>query len=280
MTRFTPTAISADDLETALAPAIGGERKVYVSEKVVGHVADITLPAEASGIMTLNSAYTLPDVGKHLVLVVDRAGARSTVTMVVTLNVILADSTVTTAVGTFTVPARSQVQFYSMPQGAAVDLLPQGAGNADKKIKTVSGVASVVGGAANNRFAILAPPDIDTEFYFVGCTNQSNFKLPIGKSLPIPCGLNPTAYVKRGRGESGSLNVIEKYSDYLLGLTRLNGFFATALVEVRKDERVLTDRFLVVNWRPMASPDIGDGDDIATATGEGDFSQFAIFTAR
>lgn len=281
MTRFTPASITADDLETALAPAIGGERKVYVSEETVDHVADIRQPEENSGIKTMNTAYALPAAGKHLAVIVDRAGARSANSvMSIQFNVTFADSSTGTATATFSIPARSANQKKSMPQGTAVDLLPDSGGNLLKKIKTLGEIAAVVGGDVNNRFVVVAVPDLDADFSFVGCTNQSNFKLPIGNSLPIACGLNPSAFVKRGRGEAGTLNVIEKYSDYLHGLTRMNGLFVTAVVELWKDERVLTDRFLLANWRPMASPEIGDGDDVATATGEGNFSMFGVFTAR
>lgn len=278
MSKYTPAAIEAADLEAALAPAIGGEAKVFISEDPFQVVADVRQPAIASGVMTLNTAFSLPAGGKDLALVVDRSGARSAVEMSVTLNVVFDDDSTGTVVATFDVPDRAPSQRYSFPQGAAVDFIGQG-GGANKKVKTVSSLQAVVGGAVNNRFEVIALPELES-YVLVGCTNQANFRLPVGNSLPIPCGLNPSRFTKRGRGEPGTLNVIEKYSDYLLGLTRTNGLFVTGMVEIQKDERILTDRFVVGSWRPMASPEIGDGEDIATANGEGNFSAFAIFTAR
>jgi hypothetical protein len=279
--RYNPTDIPSADLETALSPAIGGEAKVYVSETPWGSVGDVLMPAENSGILTLHNAYSLPGAGKDLALIVDRAGAVSAsgVLLEVTFNVTFDDNTGGTAKASYAIPGRAGNQGFSLPRGAAIDVIPVGGGNLAKKIKQVNFVTSVAGGAANNRFELVALPEL-ASYYLVGCTNQANFKLPVGSSLPIPCGLNPSRYTKRGRGEPGTLNVIEKYSDYLDGLTRLNGLFVTAMVEISKDERVLTDRFVLSHWHPMASPQIGDGDDIATADGEGNFSQFAVFTAR
>jgi hypothetical protein len=278
--RYNLTDIAAADLETALSPAIGGEAKVYVSETPWGSVGDVRQISETSGILALHTAYSLPSAGRDLALIVDRAGAPSAsgVLLEVTFAVQFDDSTMGTARASYTIPARAANQGWSLPRGTAIDVIPVGAPNLAKKIKAVYN-ASVTGGAANNRFELVALPE-QASYYLVGCTNQANFKLPVGSSLPIPCGLNPTRFTKRGRGEAGTLNVIEKYSDYLDGLTRLNGLFVTAMVEISKDERVLTDRFVLQNWHPTASPELGDGDDIATATGEGNFSQFAVFTAR
>lgn len=272
---FQPAAILPEDLEAALAPAIGGEHIVKVTEEPWGHVADLLQPEAASGVMTLDTGYELPDTGKVLQIMVDRSGARSSVEMSVTLGVTFADDTTGTATATFTIPDYVPNQSFNLPIGAGVEFIP----SVDKLIKLVNTVNSVVGGAVNNKFQIVALPNLDS-FVRVGCTDQANFKLPVGSSISIPCGLNPSRYTKRGRGEPGTLTVSERWTSYLTGLTRLNGFFCSAMVEIVKEERIVTDRIVVNRWRPMAGPNIGDGDDVVKADGEGSFSDFVVFTAR
>lgn len=273
---FQPLPIDAADLEAALAPAIGGEHIVKVSEQPWGHVADINQPAADSGVATMDVAYDLPNTGKILQLVVDRSGARSDAEMALTLNVTFDNDAPGTVTATFDVPERVPNQSFNFPQGAAAEFIPS---VPNRTVKAVLGVAGMVGGATANRFQIVALPDLSS-FVRVGCTDQANFKLPVGSSISIPCGLNPSRFTKRGRGEPGSLNVSERWTDYLTGLTRINGFFCSAMVEIIKEERILTDRFVVNNWRPMASPQIGDGDDVVKADAEGNFSDYAVFTAR
>lgn len=276
MSRQKPTDISAADLQIALDPEIGGEIKVYASYDPWVIAGQLTQPEENSGVLALEATFD-NNADRDFQVVVDRTGMRSDVELVISLNVRFADSTDGVAEATFAVPARSHNQKFSVGQGTAVDLIGTGDDSA-KKVKQILGVASVVGGEAGNRFQIVAVPDED-KFFLIGCTDEAGLTLPLGASLAIACGLNASAHVKRGRGEPGQLTVTEKYVDYMHGLGRLNGHFCTAKVEAYKDERVLTERIVVHKWKPMASPSAGEGDDTVTAQAQGNFQEFAVFTA-
>jgi hypothetical protein len=278
--RYEPDDIADSDLQVALDPSIGGENKVYASFEPVVVAGLITQPAAASGVLTIESTFdnTGGGTARDFQVVVDKTGARSEAEIAITLAVTFADDTNGLAVATFEIPDRSPNQMFSIGQGTAVDLVGTG-GNSAKKIKRIISVNTVVGGAANNRFRIVAYPE-EATFFLIGCTNEANLTLPVSKSLPIPCGLNGSAFVKSGRSDPGTLTVTEKYVDYMAGLGRVNGHFATAMVVCFKDERIVTERIVVGKWKPMASPQIGDGDDIVTQQAQGNFETFAIFTAK
>jgi hypothetical protein len=276
--RGLPTAISDADLQIAVDPVIGGEAKVYAAFTRIIDAGNIFQPAADDGELDLLPTFD-NNVARHYQVVVDRTGARSTEKIVLTFNVEDEDDNVTTATAEFPIPDRSLNQAFSVPQGAATDLIVTGSGNGSKKVKEITSLASIDGGSAGNRYRIIAIPDED-DFSLIGCTNSANFQLPLGESLPIPCGLNPSAFVKRGRGEAGRLTVQQKYVDYLEGIARFNGHYATAMIEFWKDERLLTERIFCGQWKPISSPSVGDGNDVVTAEAAGNFESFAVFTAR
>jgi len=113
----------------------------------------------------------------------------------------------------------------------------------------------------------------------VGFVTEAGLKLPVSGSVAIADGLDGSAAIKRGRSEPGSMSAKSHYIDYFNGLGRINGFFSSAMIEVWKDDRVLTERVMIGRWKAMANPNRGDGNDVVSADAEGNFQEFAIFVA-
>jgi hypothetical protein len=267
-------SIPADDIPIANAPEIGGESKVKLSYGEIGVVGQLAQTAPGSGTWTVETpAFDFTALGVDLALVCD-TGIKSTVNVVVNLNVTLDDDTSGTATATFAVPSYAKDQSSNLPAGLAVDVLPQGAGNADKKIKAILSIASITGGAKGNRFSLVCLP---SDWFDVGCTKSKNEKLPVAKSLAIACGLKGSAFVKAGRSEPGELELKALNFTYGDGLSRLNGHRGSVLIEVLKAGRVLTERTVYGGYLPTPSTDRGDGDDEVTNSATGNFESFAKF---
>jgi hypothetical protein len=142
------------------------------------------------------------------------------------------------------------------------------------KIRTVDSIASITGGADGNRFEVIAPPDT---FIDVQCTTDKNPGMPSPKPIAIPCGYNGARWIKKGRSEAPNLEVAAKYSSGADGLMRLNGHVVTAMLETRKEDRLLTERRIYGNWRPTITSRHPDGDAEATVTATGLYETYGVF---
>ncbi len=112
-----------------------------------------------------------------------------------------------------------------------------------------------------------------------GAVTEAGLKLNISKSIAIPDRFDGSAFMKRGHSEPGSLSIKARYVDYMDGLGRMNGHFVTARIDVLKDDHLLTERTVLFQYKPAASPNRGDGDAEVTADSEGNFQAFATFVA-
>jgi hypothetical protein len=267
-------SIPADDIGIANSPEIGGESKVKLSYSEIGTIGQIVQTAPASGGWTAEiPAFDFTAPGVDLALVAD-TGIKSSVNIVVDLNVTFDDDSSGTARATFAVPSFAKDQSANLPIGLAVDIIGQVAGNSDKKIKAVAGISSITGGAKGNKFSVVSLP---SEWFDLGCARSKNEQLPVPKSLPIPCGLKGSAFNKAGRSEPGQLELNALNFTYGDGLNRLNGHRGSVLVQVYKDGRVLTEQTVYGGYRATPSTDRGDGDDEVTNKATGNFEAFAKF---
>jgi len=268
-------SIPADDLPLANSPEIGGESKVKLSyQSEITIVGQLTQTAPGSGTWAAAvPAFDYGAAGVDLALVAE-TGIKSTVNVVVNLNVTFDDDAPGTARATFAVPSFAKDQSTNLPIGLAVDLIGQGAGNSDKKIKAVTGIASITGGAKGNKFSLVNLP---SDWFDLGCARSKNEQLPVPKSLPIACGLNASAFNKAGRSDPGQLELNALNFTYGDGLSRLNGHKGCVLVQVYKDGRALTEQTIYGGYRPTPATDRGDGDDEVTNKATGNFESFAKF---
>lgn len=146
--------------------------------------------------------------------------------------------------------------------------------NSAKKVRSVTSVAAITGGSNGNRFEIVNIPD---DWVEVKCTTDKNPDLPVPKSIAIACGYDGARWVKKGRSDPPTLEIGAKYSSGGDGLMRLNGHKVAAMMEVRKDDRLLTERLVFGGWRPKATPKKGEGDTESTVTATGMYERFAVF---
>lgn len=146
--------------------------------------------------------------------------------------------------------------------------------NAARGIRTVTGVNSIVGGRDGNRFLLVSFPE---DFVDVNCTTEKNPTLPISKTVAIGCGYNGSRWIKKGVSEPASLELTEKYKGALEGLMRLNGQRCTAMMEVWKEDYLLTERMIFGNWRPSTQPRKPDGEGNAEGRATGNYEIFGFF---
>lgn len=274
MSKWNISSLTGVDLEVARRPEIGAESLVKVSYDPIGLIRTVTQSAVGAGALaTPAGAYAIPTDGLDLVLVT-RNAVRSNGPLTVTLAVVDEDDSATTAVATLAAPSYSADSSNNFPIGIAMDLVP--ATGASKKIKSITSLTSVTNGAVGNEFGILALPASD-RFFEVGCASEKDITLPMPSSVAVPCRYNGAQYVKSGRSEPGTLNCTAKYISFADGLARVAGQQVTALVESRKDNRVVTERLFLGGWRPVPQSPKGDGDDLVETSAEGIFENFAVF---
>lgn len=238
-------------------------------------VAALLQQAPNSGTFSPSPGFSAPVGGLDMVVRCAN-GVLSAGALALSFPVTFADATTGTATATFTPPAWAKDQTFNFPQGFAVDLVGSG-GNSAKGIKSVDGGATITGGQAGNRFEVVSLPNVKAQYIEIACMKANDPKLPVTKSVAIPCRYDGSSDVKKGRSEPGSLSIQSRYNVYGDGLLRLNGQRVTAMTEVWKEDQVLTERYVYEGWRPMANPKVGDGDAEMEVTAEGMFERFCIF---
>lgn len=179
------------------------------------------------------------------------------------------------AVGTIKVPERVSNQTKMFPKGLSVDIYGTST-NAAKKIRRITGITSVAGGAAGMKLQVLTVPEDDT-FSLVSCTNDKTWGLPTPGSVNVPCGYQASRWVKPGRGEPPQVEVKQNYSGMGDGLSRYNGFSTTVKIETWVADTLLTERLYFGGWVPTVTYAGGDGNAVSEATGTGNYEEFMAF---
>lgn len=275
MSKYALPAIAAKRRGIAAKATLALEFRVKVSSLPVQKVAEINFPVTNSGVMETEAAgvATLAEEPSDLQCFV-RGQLESLVNTVVTLNVIDADNGATTAVATFAPPSWVNDQSKDFPEGYAVDFVT---GN-NKKVKSIVGFASVVGGDTGSRLAIAMLPALES-FRVVGSCTERDFTTKARSAEHIPGEEDGSKHVKRGRSEPGELTVSQKYVSYAEGLGRIAGRTCTAMLELEKEGKVTTDRLIFGNWVPMTKPSAGDGNDHGAMQAAGKYELFLAFFA-
>lgn len=272
--KFTPTAVSTDDLHIAEAPYLGGEFAAYLSNVPAKLQGEVTLSAPAVGTWEAKAGAALPALGADLQLVAITE-IRSDVDVVVTLAVTDDASAVATAIATFTAAARAANQSSHFPRGVAVDLVV----STNKKIKTITGLTSVVGGDRNAVFAVYQLPEA-ADFHLVGCTTSKKFSTKSRQAKGIDCGMEADAFVKRGKTKPGEMSIDSKFGGMHDRLSRFDGKKTTAMLVGIKDGVVLTDRLVFTQFTPSVEVDLPDGDGEAMENAaNGKYVEALFFTA-
>lgn len=272
--KYTPATPSAVDQPLLAEPEIGAEMGVYASYAPFGIVYGIQQTAvDAAASVSVAGVYTMPVAGCDLQLVTKNA-VRSDVELVVTLDVVDEDDTATTAVATFAPPSYAADQSFNFQLATGVDFVP--VTGSTKKIKSITGIASVAGGALGNKFDVVALPPEDS-WFSIGCNRSEDLVTPYPNSLNIACGRDASAYVKSGRNVVGSLTVDAAYKTSGEGLARLGGAKVSVMMVSQRDDRIVAERTVIGGWRPQPQTPKGDGDDESVTSAEGMYEKVAFF---
>jgi hypothetical protein len=276
MSKYLPPEVALLDSEIAGDPALALEFKAYVSSELVTRIGDLNIPAADSGVLEMSRVgEAVIDAEPSDLQLAVRDQLNSAVAPVIVFNVTDEDDDPTTAEADFTPPSWVENDSFDYQAGYAVDLVTANG----KKIKSIDGIASVTGGARGSKLRIFKLPDRDT-FKLVGFCTDRDFSTKSRPAENIPDQADGSASVKRGRSAPGELNLSQKFGTFGDGLSRVSGKRCTVMLELEKDDKVITDRLVFGNYIGAVKPSAGDGSDHATSRMEGSYEHLAVFVAK
>jgi hypothetical protein len=254
---------AANELRTGL------ETNVYYSIlKQISRVGTVEFSAAATATWDADEAYT-PGTGADMQAVLMTANP-SAVQTVLTFTGVLSDDSPADITATFTPPAHIADQGEHMPQFIGVDLIPQGDGNASKKIKSITGLKSsggAAGGAEGVVVQILELPDT-TDFTLIPDPVDRTIVPGTIGSMAIPSGYESAKAVKLARGETSSVSISSKFANAMTGIARLAGHRACLMFATRQNGGgpVLMREFCTVAGLTMSAPR-NEGEVVQSASG-------------
>lgn len=279
--KYNPAATQSGDIDITEATYLGGEFAVYLAEVPSINLGGIEMYSSGNGATT--NAYWTPRPGASIngaaadLVIVTAGRLLSSVACTVTFNVVDDLGATVTASATFTPPARSANQGFNMPRSIAQDLTVSS--GATRQIRSITSVASIVGGSRGAKFSIYQLPNW-TDYTLVGDTTTKKWNSKARRAVGIDSGLESDKYVKLGKTGKGELKVNSKFGSIYDGLTRFDGAMTTALLIGIKEDVVTQNNFVFVKYIPtvdLDAPD-GDGESMADAA-EGKFQDELWFEA-
>jgi hypothetical protein len=287
--KYNPAATqpALGDNEITEAPFLGGEFAVMLAEVPATKQGTITMSSSGNGATNIANIATYtprPGVsvigvggpGADLALVAE-SRLLSAVQCTVVLNVTDDLGATTTASATFVAPARSANQSFNFGRGVAQDLTV--ASGAARKIASIQGIASIVGGQRGVSFAVYQLPEL-AQYTLVGATTEKKFGTRSRAAVGIDSGLEADAFVKLGKTKKSDLTIDSKFGTLMDGLSRFDGALTTALLIGLKEGVVTQNNFVYVKYIPSVDinlPD-GDGESMANAA-TGKFKDHLFFEA-
>ncbi len=282
--RYNLTTLTSAQIPTAVSAEVGNETmdvKFTASPFYLMGSVRVTGDQVGDSIWSPSAGVSLPVAGRDLHLrcsneIVGAAGGGS---LTVVLNVTYDDDVVGTSTATIGIPAWSSIQDNIFARCTASDFVADSAGDADKLIKSIQGVASVNNTLAGNEFEIIASPPA-SEFYEIGCAVNKDISFPVAKPVPVACGDNPARWNKSGRPEIPNMTIGYKYISSREDLNRVNGHRVGVLVETVKDKSVPFENHVCIGFLVSVTNPRGEtAEDEVTATSEGTFENLMIFAA-
>ena len=248
--KHVPSSILPEDLNIANNPFFGGEFAVYLSHTPDVCLGQLDLTDSSNGVFTAANGASIKSGGADLQIVATTY-LKSRVDCVVTFNVLDETNTARTATATFSAPDRASNQSSNFERGYATDLVL----SAGLRIKSIVGLASIVGGSRNVSFGVYQLPEA-AEYVMVGCTTSKKFSTKSRKSVGVNCGMKTDAFNKAGMEEPGELSIDSKFGGMHDKLVRFSGAPCTAMLIGIKDGQVTTDRLIFTQYRPVVSVDL------------------------
>lgn len=268
-------AMTALQVERAREPEIGTESHVYFADENCILLGTLLCTAAAVGAFSSAGGVGIPTGGRDLALrcMSPEVTGNGSSAMTATFNAILDDDAADTVVATFHVPTYTPSTKNIFPMGMATDFTPTTPANAGKKVKTLGTLVSVANMSPGNQFEIITIPN-DADFTYIDCTTSKAGQFNYPAIVEIPCGTNPAAYTKLGRGDSNPLSVGFRDRGPLEQLNRFAMRKGTCRIDVVKGGNITSARILYGGWIPRPATSRGDGNDVAEATAEGPYERF------
>jgi hypothetical protein len=277
----TNISLIAAQVETARIPSLGKDLEVYFADEICTVRGTVTATAAAVGAYVSAGGAAIPTGGRDLCARIKNPSALgSGGAMAITLNVVLEDDTVDTAVATFDIPTYTDaVNLNRFPMGTTSDFVPTTVANAAKQVKSITSLASVANMTPGNEFEICTTPDL-SQFTHISCIEGADGKFNMPEVIEIACGGNASEFTRLGMVKSNPLSIKFKDRGALEQLNRFNGCRGTVRMDLKKDGSVLAAYFLYSGYYVMANTERGTGDDVDMATSEGPYQRFFIGYAR
>ena len=257
--KYVPSSIVQTDLDISQAPYFGGEFAVYMSRVAAYRVGVVDTTASGTGTAanatyTATAGVTLPVAGADLQLALTTELV-SAVPLVVVFNCLNEASTATTVTFTFATPARVGDLSSNFPRGYAVD----GVLTLGSKVKSITSLQAVTGGARNQRYTIYQLPEA-TDYVLVGSSTDKSFNTKSRKPVGIDQGMESDAFVKRGKTGKGEFTVDSKFGTMVDRLTRFDGAKTTVMMVGIKEGQVTNDRIVFTQAVPGVTVELPDGE--------------------
>lgn len=265
---FAPSAITGTNIVVAGKPVLGGEKILKVSQGRIREIGRFTISTTNTGTWAADAVNTLAAAGEDLVgVILTPTGVAAAANIVLTLSGQDNVPANITAVCTFAPPAWCRIQAKTFPIGWGEDCIEA----SSKKLATISGATIVCGAdTAGTIIGIYAIPELTT-FTEIMCAEDVDWDTQAPESVSIACGMDGTAFSKPGRSGERSMRATTHLVSSAESMMRFDGMTVTALVELRKEGKVVTDRYFLQDWQVKAKPTLPSGNTPASAAGEGKY---------
>ena len=268
--------IVTGDISSANTVALGGNYRVYISpqnarligvvEALDDHDAATGYDADDHGTFEKEGDYTFPNAGAKNVVASVRSTNLTNPSSDDNNPKIILDYTDTTNAAdqdgtiTFDLPSISEHQdVLFFPRGYSRDV---DFGTNDNNVKSIQGLKADTGIQylkKGSEVGIYALPDL-TSFKLIVQTDSFADPSTVSNPISVPAGLNSSRWVAAGMTPEPEITFTQKFVSNSEIVQRLSGRHVTLMVEIYKNDQVLSSRAIyteaILNW----SHDSGEGE--------------------
>ena len=272
---YKPAAITTAELDSAQAPLLGGEWKIYASHVPAVLIGQIALTAAATGAYVDNPTTVLPaSPGTDLQIVSDLPLISASDSVVTIDGTGTTDPTLA-GIATFTAPSWAQDQSSNFNPGTAFDFVTVAA---EKYIAGAITLSSVTNGSKGSHFKIYQLPVL-TDWTLIGCSQDFEVNSKSRKSIEIACGMDASAFTKLGMTQVGAFSLKAKLISLADGAPRFEGTRVTIMAEAISDGTVLKERIVLTSALFSVRLTNPEGENPSMSEVEGKYVDALFFTA-
>jgi hypothetical protein len=282
---YAPVPVPLIDIPIALKPALGGEKRVYISMGLPTKLGTFFITGADTGTWTPEAGVTTPTGGFDiLAMVATVSGIRGGVSNVIvtatgidTLDAALSQACTLAPVSY----APNAAKVY--PVSAAYDGVPS---PASKQFKGGVALNTAITGvtvdcdatAIYGEVVLWAIPNGTTyPFSEVPGVDDFSFSDKTAQPLSIPQGLDGSRWKKLGRSAQGDFSFTTKKIGVSLDATQFAGVELTVRIDTLKEGRVLADRTYLLGASYGVKHSSPDGDGVATLSCSGIYTHALLY---